>query len=824
MGPQTGPVRVRRAHWISRRRALPLLLVAIAACGDPGPGGPAADDPAAGDGSRPYVFDLAENFALAERWLEPAEIVPGLFRDRRYLLRGWNFPGHVSDADEDASRGLWIDAPSAQVRLPLAAPGERELEFRIVPPQVPHRINQRLRVSLNGHPIADRLLPETSSVQSLRLPAHAQVAGINLLQLDFAQNVRLFEVVETSQDHRYMAANVGPMGLTAADGELREQLERARELVPEGARAIAVGAHRAIEQVSGGLVTFHVQVPPGGRFRAELAHTGGAEVGAAFRLYGTGDDRRRELLGEALVPAGDETRELAVDLSDRAGELLELALVLAAADGTADASGEVVTGAWYRAALSGSAAPELERGYRPPPDVDRRLEELRAVLQGAPVVAILLDACNPDFLGAYGGGGDTPHLDRLAGEGLLFHEAYATAAYTVASVGSMLTSKYTWEHGAWQGVVHHVLPNMPAWPAAFRDAGYRTNAIMMSPNGSGKIGFDRGFERTFEPQRGTSVRWPPLAEEALASIDEVLNAGDGRPLFLWMHIVEPHEPYHPPAPFRGSHDVGYEGPLTADSRGLGAIRQYRVLPDEQEIAHIKGEYRDNLQYVDAVVGRMRARLEEAGIWRDAVVLVFSDHSEAFLDHRGKSLQAMGHGSTVYDDMVRIPLIVGLPEEARRLVAGDGEPRALVSGLDLLPTVADLVGIPPDAVPGRGLSFAPLLAGAEEARSSLTFHTSSFSARRFLPCLGIRLGPYKAVKVPGEPVEVYDLEADPEERRNLAAERPALGGYLHRRLREATEYSEELSGWSRSLGDFEQIELDEETLESLRALGYVSDEE
>ena len=760
-----------------------------------------------------YELGLIENFQLATRWFEPAVIRPGAFADRRYLASGWNFPVHKTDDEEGASMNLWIDAPAARVRLPIAETADRKLTFRLKPPTVPHRLHQRMQVSLNGVQVADRLLPRANSKQEVVLPASLQVQGINRLQFDFARSVRLFEHSKTAKDYRYMSASMGSLKIEILDSDVRSNVEEARSFVANGAELSGDENARVLNQVSGSELFFPIQVPPSGAFVSEIYASGEGTNSQVFQVWGKRDNGARELLAEKSTNDGDS--QIRADLSSFEDEFLILELRVKAADG----SGEACVGSWFRPRVVGSAPPVME--VEQPSTESERLAKLKSELKGAPVIGILLDAFNPLFLEAYGGSVKTPALSAFANEGVVFKDAYGEAAYTVASVGSMLTSKYTWEHGAWQGRVHHMLSIMPTWPSAFSSAGYRSAAIMMSVNGSSMIGFDRGFDQVIDSFDRIDDHPVPLAEQALPALAQVLDTDDDRPLFLWMHLVEPHEPYDPPTPWESPNRSEYSGAVDGESDTLWAIKSYRILPSEKDLGHIRSLYSDNLRYVDDVFSRIQKDLESKGIWQEAVIILFSDHGEAFLDHHGKSAQTMGHGTTVYEDMVRIPLIVRLPEKVAHLVEPGRSASGIVSGLDLLPTAADLVGLGEDAVVGAGKSFSSMLVGEDSRRSAAVFHSSSFTSQRFLPSLGMRLGRYKVISTPGESPEIFDINVDPLEQRNLAPEQPALCAYLVRRLREESKYNPETSGWGLpTQGGDEEMELDAETLEQLRALGYV----
>jgi len=381
---------------------------------------------------------------------------------------------------------------------------------------------------------------------------------------------------------------------------------------------------------------------------------------------------------------------------------------------------------------------------------------------------------------------------------------------------SVLTSTYTWEHGSWRKE-SPLAESVPTWAESFSKAGYRTVGLVHSPNGSSIFGYDRGFQEFYELFRGRPDKSKPvLADKVLPALEEVLVKGDDRPLFLWMHIVEPHEPYTPPAPWAGKLTRNAPGELDGVVEDLVAIRERRVVPTPADLERIAGQYSENLCYVDDVFARIRERLEMAGIFQEAVVVFFSDHGEGFMLHETKANAALGHGLTVYDDMARIPLVARLPEGVAP--AGLRLDR-VATNLDILPTIADLVGLGRQPAGSRGTSFAPLLFGADRySRDSVVTHSWTLMAgRRFLPNISLRHGPWKYIHASGSRPELYHLPTDPDEQTNLADERSIVAGYLRQRLCEKTGFDLDAGGVHVSSSATTVI--GEEALEQMRALGY-----
>jgi hypothetical protein len=333
-----------------------------------------------------------------------------------------------------------------------------------------------------------------------------------------------------------------------------------------------------------------------------------------------------------------------------------------------------------RTVLLGRAA-ELAALLAPPPPLDDdAASSASAVLTstgevpraldwtGHDVLLVSVDALRADHVSAYGyPRPTTPNLDALAHEGALFEEAYCPTPHTSYSITSLMTGKA-------------IRPLMAlglgggseTWAAQLRRYGYRTAAFY--PPAVFYIDADRfgAFEESRLDFEYAKVQFSS-AEQRVEEVARYLDGATKAPLFLWVHLFEPHEPYvmHPAQPFGG-----------AEPKPIDA-------------------YDSEVAYSDAAIGQLVAlvRSRRPGV----TVLVTADHGEEFGEHGGRY-----HGTTCYEEQVHVPLVVvgpGVPA---------GRVKTVVQTIDLLPTVLSALGIPrPARVRGRDLG--PLLAGAGQAK-------------------------------------------------------------------------------------------------------------
>jgi hypothetical protein len=300
---------------------------------------------------------------------------------------------------------------------------------------------------------------------------------------------------------------------------------------------------------------------------------------------------------------------------------------------------------------------------RPPPDV----------------ILVSIDTLRPDHLGCYGYARPTsPELDRFRADATLFRTAIAHAPSTLESHASILTSLLPAHHGAAFARGRGIGTEFPTLAEALRFAGYRTASF----NGGGQLDTAFGLSRGFDVYRSLSVR---SFHEALQSALPLLH--EPGPLFLFLHTYETHHPYQPtPAALAMMEPRGYAGALPRDSTSvelLTAINNHerRLAPGDLE--HIVATYDAMISSADAALGELFAALRRAGRYENALIVVTSDHGEEFGEHG----MVGWHGHTLYDELLRVPLLIHLPGGR----AAGRESEVLARGIDIGPTILAALG-------------------------------------------------------------------------------------------------------------------------------------
>ncbi len=411
------------------------------------------------------------------------------------------------------------------------------------------------------------------------------------------------------------------------------------------------------------------------------------------------------------------------------------------------------------------------------------------------LVLIVVDTLRADHVGAYGAARRTTlALDRLARESVVFERARTLAPCTFPSVDALLTSRHPARFGAHAPGDLGIPAELPVLPALLRRRGYRTAAVSASPvvrARPGEInrrgGFGRGFDLFLDDCTWRDGRCVTRgARTALALLPE--------PFFLYLHYLDPHDPYRPPpgaatrrfaGSWSGRAEVAAGDPRPAAARlyaggatpAPGAAARRRAGLDAGELAHLVDLYDDEVVFADRQLADLLAALEARGVRDRAVVVVLSDHGESFLEHGH-----LRHCRSLYEEEVRVPLIVHLPAGRAARIATP------VTLLDVAPTLLELAGIDPRALPLEGHSLLRRLrdpAAAEGAGSTLRARRPGRpdgAAGEPPPEVAsagawwsLRQGRWKLLvdRGGGGAVRLYDLAADPGERRDLAPARPAL---------------------------------------------------
>lgn len=441
-----------------------------------------------------------------------------------------------------------------------------------------------------------------------------------------------------------------------------------------------------------------------------------------------------------------------------------------------------------------------------------------------PVVIFLIDTLRADRLGVYGDEtARTPNIDALARESALFENAHAAAPWTLPSVVSLLTSTYPCEHGVL--VDGNLVPDsIPTLAEQLRAAGYATVSAYGNPYAGPMSGLDRGFYIA-----------ESRADSRAKTVQQTLDGLGGSPFFLYLHNAEPHDPYSEKL-FIPEYQVddftrSMVNQLHGKLRGLGRVdfiagRQTGTTDNTrqqtntmngllQHSEQIHKLYAKDVALADQRVGSVVAELKRRGVWDRTLFILLSDHGEEFGEHGGWQ-----HDQSAYEELLRVPLLIHFPG-GRHAGQRVDEPASL---LDVVPTLAEELGLPELASNARGRSLLPVLSGETQGADETRVTGMRMNRKKFYRPwkeargdvnVAVRSGGWKGIyNVEQDTFELYDLASDPGELRDRSHELPERVAEMKEVARTTYETCRPVSGAATEVGKPSRADI-----ERLRVLGY-----
>lgn len=398
------------------------------------------------------------------------------------------------------------------------------------------------------------------------------------------------------------------------------------------------------------------------------------------------------------------------------------------------------------------------------------------------LLLLTLDTTRPDRFHCYGDSDEsTPNLDRLSAEGVLFERARTPVPVTLPAHTTILTGLYPFQHGVRNNGTYVAPERLRTLPELLKAEGYATGAILGAFPVDHRFGLNQGFDLYDDDFPAASVRRESDTAQRVAGDVTRLSlewiAEQGGPFFLWAHFFDPHFPYAPPEPFASRYPTDL--------------------------------YQGEIAYLDSEIGRLLDGLRERALLERTIVIVVADHGESLGEH-----QEMTHSIFIYNSTQHVPLIVRFPNVGAFAHSSWRSQRVpdLVSQVDVLPTAWNALGLPRESLPPvAGRSLLPLIAGKSHGEEWVYHETRVPELEYGASDLRALEGPrWKYVRAPRP--ELYDLLKDPGETRDLSQAQPKL----------VAAFESELTGLLRTDTDDDgQVQMDAETIEKLKSLGYLA---
>ena len=724
------------------------------------------------------VLDLIDGFAAAQPLVEQPVIDFGTPAARALMVDGWH--AH----DERWARGrpfVWGTGRDSSLDLPLVT--KRRLQLSLegrplpralmkpdldIPPQV-------VTVKVNDLTVGRLRLAEGFRSYAVDIPARLLVEGRNRLDLDYFYSPR---------DEGYL---------------IEPPADRVSRTIAWATATIAGAA--ATDRPSADTEARQLNIPFGTGVEYFVAPPAGASLDIAeLTNWSDGSDGHLDVhvttdAGEVapVVTIQPDTwlDPLAIPLPEvEPNDMVRVALFARAGDGG-----------------GGGGLTLMQPRLRAAPGTDRRAETdaaaaLRTALyaagQNRPHVLIyLIDTLRADHLGSYGYPLETsPNLDAFARNAIRFTRSMAQSSWTRTSVASIFTGLHPRSHAV-NGRTDTLSPNAVTLAGVLRATGYQTGGFITNGNVSENFGLHHGFDdyvylrelRTAE----IYVQSDALNERAFGWLE---GRDAERPFFLYLHSTDPHGPYTPRSPFRERFIEVQQFPELVALRTLPPAGLTAA-----EIPAVSAEITHN----DHHFGQLMQWLRDHDLYDQTLIFIMSDHGEAFHEH-GR----WGHGTTLYQEQIAVPLIVKLPGQ----VGAGRTVDDLAQHVDIMPSILDLLGVPiPDVVQGRSL-WPTVVSGRVDPNTTSTSYLK-LDGREME---SLQTATHKLIRFPveGQPLsrtELYDLAADPAELEDLSRTRQVAGGYLLSTLQAAVLDRPVYLETSEAV-------IDEELADRLRALGYI----
>ncbi|MEM9194917.1 MAG: sulfatase [Myxococcota bacterium] len=687
----------------------------------------ACDDDARSPGSGPEAFgeltvhtDLLTRVHLADIHHHGLFIDLGTAAQAKYTVGDWRSgwgtrgtEGDVTFANAGRRARLYFHSDAAEaltVRLRLKPIG-----------------TQALTPYINGEQIQSVFFEEGNGFRDVdfRLPEEHVRRGENYLLLTFGGARRVgAEDVSVAID----SARIGPSTPDADLSGLRPNRLVSEVTLDEVGRQATVMPRNSTFR-------FHLEVPRSGKLGFGVGHVGEGEALATVTVTPEGGNESRVFSKQV----GGEWHDEVVDLSSHGGKVVRIEL---AAPG--DGAGTI---AWSALSL-----------LTPP-------VETREIDRAKNVIVILTDTLRADKLRAYNPRSrvQTPVLDSIAENGVVFETAQSPENWTKPSVASILTGLHPVTHGArTQDAI--LSGDALMLGEHFKANGFATAGFIANGYVSDRFGFDQGWDRyrNFIREEGSSD-----ASNVFREAGDWAEAHKDERFFLYVQPIDPHVPYDPGDQYLRMYDnrTDYTGQVrpraTPDLLHDAKRNPPRVTFNESDVRRLEALHDGEITQHDVELGRFIERLKSLGVWEDTVLVFTSDHGEEFHEHG-----SWGHGHSVYQELLHVPLIVHYPESISA-----GRVSDTVSTMDIGPTIVELAGV--RALPAaEGRSLVPLMQGGRRAVPEMAF--SDFQDERRVTVSAN----FKFIVRGNLTTSIFDLGQDPGEENQLdLTDRPIAARYL-----------------------------------------------
>lgn len=659
----------------------------------------------------------------------------------RYFISGWGQP--------ETDRTWAVGVSSEILFYRHDAPADLRVQMTCQAMPSPEGRPQDVRVILNSQAVGIiTIRSDKFDTYTVKLPAAALHVGENRLGFEFSYATQPAQLYPNSSDGRTLAVAF-------------------QEILFKSQRAVPAFDPGDILQYPDSAASLFVKLPQ--EFELEVQYRTHQRASATLVLIG----EHAESVTVDL-PRGKKTYQKIVTLA-RPG-IYELQM---------QTQGNPYDYTLWEQLQVHTSERSQESPYIPPfPDYD--------------VFYILFDAFSAQHAGFHGyTPKTTPFLDDFARNAVVFENMFANASYTLASTGTLFTSTYPSTHQLF--VAENVLNSaIPTVSELLQQAGVETCLMTRHQYFGPEWGLARGFSTILLDQQ-----YERNPEAVIAAIDQIYAAHPDQRKFFYIHFIPPHFPYDPPQEFQRFVPPYKPHLLEPSHANIVGINTHRIQATQEQIDYIRSFYDANILFADHIAEQLFQALQERGLTEKSIIIVTSDHGEAFMEH-GKML----HSSTVFDEMLHVPFLIHFPERAK---VPPKRISHIASLLDVAPTLLDIYGVqaPPEFA---GASLAPVIMHNMPVNDVIYAEIAEGDKT-------VRDTTYKYILSPEYGELLFRILDDPREQQNVINELSVIASYYRQLLRDIIQAIPS-TGDAATRQHVDITTLDDETLQHLKELGYV----
>jgi len=690
--------------------------------------------------------DIIKNFDIAEKFFSTRHIDANAPTQNSHFISGWAPP---------KEERRWAHTDTSTLSFCTTELNDIDLEIKCRPIKLESKEKQTIKIFLNSSYLKTIKLEPMFSVYRVGLPHIHLIRGKNILTFKYKLTKRPKKV-----------------SIPAAFKYFKFIYPASKKIGPH--KALLQKNEGKIFQQPGSLFLYYTKVPASGELKVNISRLSG-NIEAHLEVSSEESQAKHVIF--------NKKGKKAISLKDFSEQYVKLSFFSKSRDRQRYSPKDFVV--W-----SGINISRPVRKSKTNQELSAFQKKLRS--GRFDIVYIVLDAFHAEHASLYGYSRETtPFLSKIGGQGVVFKNFFANSPYTLASTGTLFTSRFSHEHGLIDNDTK-LNSSISTLPEILSKHAISTSLITELAWFSGSWGLTRGFTEIFFNKR--RIKYTEALENIYSS------EGVDKQKFIYIHAYPPHAPYLPPKKFRVFYPSETEL-ISPTPQNFRKIEKGEIKANQDLLDYIEAMYDANILYADSIAREVYDFFKNHSRLEKTIMIFTSDHGDACKMQHGK----LGHNSTLFAEMTHIPFVMVLPEGFNLKHIFVQNPSSVV---DVPLTILDILGIDND-YGFKGRSFLPDVLSPDE-KSSYVF-LENLSGRREQKA--IRDFQYKYILSPKAEM-LFEIGSDPSEKINLWRKKPYTSGYFHQLIRHH---------FRQGIDETERVDLqkvDKEILKKLKTLGYI----